>query len=283
MSLYINNKQITAGDRPTFNSTPLTQIKVNGTEVWHYDNTAPTITITSANAATTRNATYTVTGTVTDTESGVASVTVNGSAVTLQGTYFSKAVNLNYGINTITVVAKDKANNSRTVSVTAIRVNGNVITWPDAMTMNVAWGAGQYVSWSSGGVSGPTYTGNRESNNCSVTGSSWASRGQNEYVADSCWATQSVQGRIYPGAKTITIASSRSWQAEGNNTIALPTETGKIYNAAGNLVLEIGNGTTNISSYSDGTYYYDIYRGSGSYGAWEGGSCSSQCTVTIAP
>jgi hypothetical protein len=78
------------------------------------DTTPPALTISAlADNATTNNATQNVTGTVSD-AGGIASVTVNGTAVTVTNGAFSTALTLASGANTITTVATDTAGNKTT-------------------------------------------------------------------------------------------------------------------------------------------------------------------------
>ena len=254
----------------------------NYTQVYLFDETPPVITITSSGSVVTSSY-YVLTGYITETESGIAAIYVNNNPITWSGNSFSYPMNIGYGRNNITIKCVDVAGNSSQIVHTVFLKNTSVITWDDTITMEVTYGGGQYVGWLTGGTDGPHYSGNRNSNSCSVSGSSYAIRGQNEYVADSCWAMQLTHGRIYAGARTITISSSRSWEAEGGNTYGLPDEWAKIYDSAGNVVANIGNGTTYLNGLNDGSYYFYVRRGSGSYGAWAGGSCSSNCTVTINP
>jgi RHS repeat-associated protein len=90
-------------------------------EIVGVDNDPPTISITSpANGATVTSSSITVTGTVADALSGVASVTCNGAAATVQNGSFTCPIILTPGLNTITVRATDVAGNtaSATESVT---------------------------------------------------------------------------------------------------------------------------------------------------------------------
>ena len=83
------------------------------------DTTPPLLTITSpTNFETVNEDTVTVKGKATDNESGIDTVTVNDSAVTVQseGT-FSIDVSLSEGDNTIKVIATDKAGNKTTKAV----------------------------------------------------------------------------------------------------------------------------------------------------------------------
>ncbi|HTO52102.1 MAG TPA: hypothetical protein VMR50_01855 [Myxococcota bacterium] len=92
------------------------------------DRTAPTITVTApGNNSTTAQASIVVTGTVTD-ANGVASVKVNGTAVTLSGSSFSSTVALALGSNTITVSATDAAGNTCSTTVAVTRVTGPSVT-----------------------------------------------------------------------------------------------------------------------------------------------------------
>lgn len=63
-----------------------------------------------------------VSGTVFDATSGVASVTVNGVAITVTGGGYSETVPLEVGENTITVVATDKAGLSTTKTLWILRL-----------------------------------------------------------------------------------------------------------------------------------------------------------------
>ena len=75
-----------------------------------YDASVPVITITNSINDWVGTSTVAITGTVTDAESGVASLTVNGTAVTVGADgSFSKNVTLQNGSNTINVVATNGA------------------------------------------------------------------------------------------------------------------------------------------------------------------------------
>ena len=142
------------------------------------DTTPPTLTVdTPVDATITKNPTVTVSGTATDTGSGLKSLTVNGSAVTPDSTTgkFSTAVTLsdaNNGLNEITVIATDKmdltttvvrkvtydhtapilnvtepANDSK-ISTTFITVKGNVLETVKSLTIsNKTNGATAGPSW----------------------------------------------------------------------------------------------------------------------------------------
>lgn len=87
------------------------------------DVTAPKVTITSSTNNIVRS-TYTLTGIVTDTESGVASVTINGEPVTLSDGTFSKTFSsLTSGVNTFAIVATDNVGNISITNVSITRTN----------------------------------------------------------------------------------------------------------------------------------------------------------------
>lgn len=88
----------------------------------YYDTIAPAISITSS-TATTVNPTYTLQGVVSDSQSGVASVTINDVSVALSNNSFSKAYTLSPGVNTFTIVAKDNAGKQATTTVSVTLVN----------------------------------------------------------------------------------------------------------------------------------------------------------------
>ncbi|HXA18390.1 MAG TPA: Ig-like domain-containing protein [Thermoanaerobaculia bacterium] len=85
------------------------------------DTTAPAVTITAPpNHSSGTNSSITVSGTVSDALSGVATVTCNSAAATLSGGTFSCLVTLVPGDNLITVTATDNAGNSATAASQAI-------------------------------------------------------------------------------------------------------------------------------------------------------------------
>lgn len=91
------------------------------------DTTPPALTVsTLADGSATTNATLNVAGTVSD-AGGVASVTINGAAVTVTGGSFSKALTLVSGANVITTVASDNAGN-KTTDTRTITYNANILT-----------------------------------------------------------------------------------------------------------------------------------------------------------
>src|SRR5262249_4450638 len=120
------------------------------------DKTLPVVTITSPAAGTPfLPGSITVTGNVTESLSGLASVTCQGTAAQLSGSSFSCSVPIVVGTNTITVLAKDRADNTGTATLslqgvvpTITLVNPN--TGPQGkqnLSVNLT---GQYTHFSQG-------------------------------------------------------------------------------------------------------------------------------------
>ncbi|MEI6152565.1 MAG: Ig-like domain-containing protein, partial [Deltaproteobacteria bacterium] len=85
------------------------------------DTTAPVLTVSTLSSGSyTNNRTLNISGTATDATSGMKSLTVNNASVPLQNSVFSHAVTLAQGINTITTVATDNANNAATDTRTIV-------------------------------------------------------------------------------------------------------------------------------------------------------------------
>jgi RHS repeat-associated protein len=92
-------------------NTASTSVKVS------LDKTPPSISITSpANGATFTSSSVAVTGSVSDALSGIAAVTCDGAAATVQNGSFSCSVTLASGPNTITAQATDVAGNNSSAS-----------------------------------------------------------------------------------------------------------------------------------------------------------------------
>jgi RHS repeat-associated protein len=167
VSLTIGSNTITA--RAVDNSGNATTQIINITRQPPADTTAPTLAITSpANNSTTQSATISLSGTVSDAgqyASGVAQVTVNGTAATVNaaaGTWTINDFPLVVGVNQITVRGVDNAGNAtvQTLNVTRQPPNDTqapqiAITSPannsvtQAETINVSGtvsDAGQYQS-----------------------------------------------------------------------------------------------------------------------------------------
>lgn len=115
------------GEMMYFNNNQIKQlwVKKGGTTkmVWQYDITAPALSVTTPSSTSsgsptfTTGSVYTVQGTISDTESGVASVTVNGVKATISGNNWSYNLSLSSGTTTtVTIVATDNAGNKVTVT-----------------------------------------------------------------------------------------------------------------------------------------------------------------------
>jgi hypothetical protein len=99
----------------------------------HLDTTPPSVAITSpANGITLHTSETTVTGTVSDALSGVASVTCNGKPGSVSGSTFLCTLSLGVGANTIVVQATDTAGNTSTANrtVTFVRLPQVTIATP---------------------------------------------------------------------------------------------------------------------------------------------------------
>lgn len=88
--------------------------------VWQYDITAPTLIINQSTSAINYNNTgsYTISGSVTDTESGVKSITVDGVIITISSGNWSKVISLSKGKQVHSIIATDNAGNSSSAQVT---------------------------------------------------------------------------------------------------------------------------------------------------------------------
>jgi fibronectin type 3 domain-containing protein len=118
-------------------SAPSNEVSVT---IKQSDTIPPVVTVTApTNFETVDEDTITVSGTVTDSGSGIDTVTVNGSAVTVASDgSFSVAVSLTEGENTIKIVATDKAGNKTTKTVVVTYKPQTVITLqPDNPYMTV--------------------------------------------------------------------------------------------------------------------------------------------------
>ena len=124
MPVIFNGTTLPPGSKQYFNGTHVTKIFFNGVQVYQYDNVAPIITITSSTAIQ-YSPYYTVIGTVSDTESGVASVKVNGVEASRSGNNWSRTITLSQGVNNITVTATDVAGNTSSKSISVRYINSN--------------------------------------------------------------------------------------------------------------------------------------------------------------
>lgn len=86
------------------------------------DNIKPTINVTSATTPTTATS-YTLKGNVVDNESGIKSVTINGTDVMLEDNSFTVNYPLTLGTNTFTIKATDNTDNVATQTVSVKRLS----------------------------------------------------------------------------------------------------------------------------------------------------------------
>lgn len=231
--IKLNNTELLVGRKQYINNNEIRRIMFNGVEVWQYDNVAPTITVTSSldNRV---NASYTLTGTVTDSASGVDSVKINGENVTLVGNTFSKAYTLSAGVNTFTIVATDIAGNSNSKTVTVNNVNQKnnaSYNWSTTRHRQVDANSTNHHYYDDVYVGGTWYTYFEVQNN---TGSGWVR------------SFLTIDARELPlpkGLKTATF-TMRAYGAGGNSN-------GKPAN--GNWTITVTDKTTNtiLANYSD--------------------------------
>ena len=91
----------------------------NWSDPYRYDltlDTVPPVLDVTSHGPCTNNPALTISGTATDTLSGLKNVTVNGTAVTVQSGSFSQGLTLANGANTIVIAATDNADNVTTVN-----------------------------------------------------------------------------------------------------------------------------------------------------------------------
>ena len=223
------------------------------TQVYQYDATPPNITINSASGTVTSTS-YTLTATITDSESGIGSVTINGVNYPItsgaQTVNVSKAYTLGAGYTTFTIVATDTAGNSSTSSKTVMYKNTSVITWSDTLTGS-AWGSTGY----SGGIS---YSGDRNGNTGGCSNYLYQISYGEQNLGVFCRAYANIRGRIFSGTKSLTVGHS----CDGNYGGSFYCH---ILNSAGTVVANLGDGTHNISAYGDGSYYLDMYSDATNY------------------
>src|SRR5580704_2329756 len=133
------NQVITGTVTDTAGNTNTAKVTLN------IDFTPPVLTITSpANGATLTSSPASVSGSVSDALSGVASVTCNGTAATVQSGTYSCPVTLAAGANTISVQALDDAGNTSTQSlaVNLLAVTGfTPASAPEGTIVSVSGGA----------------------------------------------------------------------------------------------------------------------------------------------
>lgn len=123
MSISINGINLPVGVKQYIGSVEIHDIVINGVNVWHYDSVPPNIIVTSPTANQPQSG-YVLTGQITDADSGVTSITVNGNGLSgWDGVNFSYATSLGVGVNTFTISATDGAGNNSTNIIAVTRVN----------------------------------------------------------------------------------------------------------------------------------------------------------------
>ena len=153
MAVYTGNrklKEMFAGRRR------IREAFLGGRLLWQYDSTAPALTVTAPAGTAAGSPTYTtagtyrVQGTVSDTDSGVAAVYVNGAAATVNGSTWYKDISVAAETTaTVRVYAADNAGNQTAVVTRYVRYDSA------APSLAVTTPAGNvYTSGSSYTVSG---------------------------------------------------------------------------------------------------------------------------------
>jgi RHS repeat-associated protein len=118
-----SNQIISGSSADIAGNTANTSITIN------LDKTPPVLSVsTPSNGDTVSTAALTVTGTASDSLSGIAGVACNGVAATLQAGSFSCALTLTAGLNPISVIATDVAGNMASQSLSVILSTGPAIT-----------------------------------------------------------------------------------------------------------------------------------------------------------
>ena len=115
------------------------------------DTVPPTLSVSSpANNLVTNKSSVTVSGTTNDVTSSPVTVTVNGESVTVNSDgSFSTTVNLSVGNNTITIIAKDSAGKTTTITrtvkydpnppkITAVTITPNPVNTGKTFTISVS-------------------------------------------------------------------------------------------------------------------------------------------------
>lgn len=297
-----NTKTTSYGNKLFYRSSPngnYTQVKrafyrsspnANYTQVYLYDNVAPTITVTSS-TANTPNSYYTLTATITDNYSGIASITIND--VNYPVTYgsstvnVSKSYNLVDGNNSFVIKAVDAADN-----VTTVTANVYKVKIPSGFTTN--WQT--YVCFGEESANYHPYDTFSSDTNTLVVDLpnlfTWGFQHPTEQFVG-------ARARIPNGASLITFTRAATGPADGGDH-GFYARPGKghvyIYNDSGVQVatlLEdesawgyntIQNYTLNhvfdISAYNNGAYFIECYSGYGNAGA-QWANCQSTTTCSF--
>lgn len=216
------------------------------------DLTAPTLAISvPANGTSFTSSPASVSGTISDALSGVASVSCDGAAATVQSGNYSCAVPLTAGVDTITVLATDVAGNTASQSVSATLIVATTITSfsPSSApigTLITVQGSG----FAQTGFS-PEITLNQEGGGTIVAPLSSASSGALSFVLPSGAATGAVTITV-DGLKTVSssvlsVVSSSSFSVTAGpaSVTLLPGQS-----SFAQVLLTTSNGFTQSASLS---------------------------------
>ena len=235
------------------------------TQVYLYDETPPTLTVVnpaSANSDAPTVATagaYTVSGTVSDTESGLASLTVNGNDVTVSGNTWSYDITISTAVkSTITVVATDNAGNSSTI--TRYVAGRQVSTSAPISSFNYGGHTNRYAL-SNYSVS---YSDTLDSSNMSYS----------THGSAAAWVTITVP-KPY-GAKTMSFSvySQSGGDTNGSSTWQLRTNSGTVLKSGS------GGATVDVSAYMYRTDIYLYVNSTSERGEWIGPYSTRTWTAT---
>ena len=124
------------------------------------ENTNPSLSITSASGYIASNS-YTLTGVATDSQSGIASVTIDGVAVSVNSSGgFSKTFTVS-GSKTFTVVAKDKAGHTTTATHSVTYDNSaHAATLTTSLITNIKYSSDSWASYQEAGSDSGSVVGN---------------------------------------------------------------------------------------------------------------------------
>lgn len=193
---------------------------VSTISVLGWDKVAPTLTVTaptgtsSGSPSGSGTTTFTVNGTVTDNDTGVEFVTVNGNKATLSGSSWSYNITLpsDMSVVTVTIVATDKFGNE----ATATRYVKYTPVQTQTTYCSVNCSGSQYHEHTSQGCNSRTYTRSWVRVSVTVTAPSWAKRYS---VNIDGQARSHNNGQIYncSGGQSIYIYANSDAESDGYN------------------------------------------------------------------
>ena len=149
MAIYLGNKEI---KDLFYGGKRIKEVYRGDVLLYQYDSTAPVLAITapvgvSSGAPTyTTGSVYRVQGTVSDADSGVAAVYVNGQAATISGTSWYRDITLTANATaTISVYAVDNAGNQTATAVRYVRYDSAAPSLSVTVPTGASSGAPTYV------------------------------------------------------------------------------------------------------------------------------------------